>query len=341
MMAYVLAVDGGNTKTIALIADIHGSILGTGRSGSSDIYNTVVATRYGLSAVDFAIANIEAAVQQALHAAHIQPAMLTASVFNLAGADWPEDFEVLQGALRERQFGHSIQVQNDALGILHAGSIDNVGVALVCGTGAATGARGYDGRIWHSSFWQRVHGSEHLSQQTIDAVLRVELGLEEPTMLTQRVLQFFRLQTIEEVLHTLTARQPSSDASLRVHGLTALLFDEAEAGDCVARRIIRQHGHALGDYAIVAARRVGIEQTSFPLILAGGVFRHPTLLLADAITERVRDVSPTVQMVRPSLEPIIGALFTALERASIKISPSILNQVLSTQPVAPFFDTTS
>lgn len=94
-MAYVLAVDGGNTKTIALIADIHGSILGKGRSGSSDIYNTVGAARYGLSAVDFAIANIEAAVQQALQAAHIQPAMPTASVFNLAGADWPENFEVL------------------------------------------------------------------------------------------------------------------------------------------------------------------------------------------------------------------------------------------------------
>ena len=35
----MLAVDGGNTKTIAVVADAGGHALGAGRGGCSDIYN--------------------------------------------------------------------------------------------------------------------------------------------------------------------------------------------------------------------------------------------------------------------------------------------------------------
>jgi N-acetylglucosamine kinase-like BadF-type ATPase len=37
-MEYVLAVDGGNAKTVALVARKDGTILGTGRAGYADIY---------------------------------------------------------------------------------------------------------------------------------------------------------------------------------------------------------------------------------------------------------------------------------------------------------------
>lgn len=338
-MAYVLAVDGGNTKTLALIADHRGVICGRGRSGSSDMYNTAAAALSGIPTVDFALANIEAAVQQAVDAAHLRLIDLNASVFNLAGADWPEDYALLQSALQARGFGEHISVQNDAFGILHAESLENRGVAVVCGTGAATGARGYNGRVWQSSFWQQTQGSEHLSQQTMAAVLRSELGLEEPTTLTQRVLDLFCLPTIEEVLHTLTARQPATDGKARLERVTVLLLDEAEAGDRVARTIVQQHGQALGDYAAVAARRVGLAHLAFPLVLAGGVFHHPTSLLADALVERVRETAPNLLVRRSQLEPIIGVLFTAFDLASISTSPSLREQVLNTQPDAAFFET--
>ena len=338
-MTYVLAVDGGNTKTLALVADHRGVICGQGRSGSSDIYNTAAAALHDLSAVDFAVANIKAAVQQAVEAAHIRPTDLRASAFNLAGADWPEDYALFQSALQARRFGVHIHIQNDAFGILRAVSPENVGVVVVCGTGAATGARGYDGRTWQSSFWQQIQGSEHLSQQAIAAVLRSELGLEAPTTLTRRVLDLFGLPTVEEVLHALTARQPATDGKTRLERVTVLLLDEAETGDRVARRIVQQHGQALGDYAAVAARRVGLAQTTFSLVLAGGVFRHPTLLLADALGGRVREIAPGVQVQRPQLEPIIGVLFTAFDLAGISIGPSLRKQMLDTQPDAAFFET--
>ncbi|TME59229.1 MAG: hypothetical protein E6I59_16985, partial [Chloroflexi bacterium] len=116
-MPYVLGVDGGNTKTVALIASLDGTILGAGRGGCGDIYNASAGTLWPDSA-SAAVANIEYTVNAALDAAGIKAADLVTSVFNMAGADWPEDFIYLQTAMQERGFGRTIYVQNDAMGVL-------------------------------------------------------------------------------------------------------------------------------------------------------------------------------------------------------------------------------
>ncbi len=336
-MQCVLGVDGGNTKTIALVATLDGTILGAGRGGCGDIYNAEAGTAWPDSA-SAAVANIEYAVRSALQAAHVQASDIVTAVFSLAGADWPEDFAYLHAAMEARGFGRTILIQNDALGVLRAGSPDATGVSVVCGTGAGTGARAPDGRIWHSSRWQdQVQGSSHLGQKTLNAVYRSELGIEPPTTLTPRVLEFFRLNTVEEVLHLFTSRVKQEPD--HVDQLTPILLDEAYAGDGVAIRLVQEHGWALGDYALAAARSVGLEGTPFTLVLAGGVFRHQSSLLPEAIIERVRTTSPAVRPTRCRFEPIIGVLFTALEAVDIIIDDALLEKLVPTIPAPTLFST--
>lgn len=337
-MQCVLAVDGGNTKTLALVASLDGTILGAGRGGCGDIYNAEAGTDWQDSAAA-AVANIEYAVQSALQAAQVKASDLVIGVFSMAGADWPEDFDYLQTTMEARGFGRTILVQNDALGVLHAGSADATGVSVVCGTGGATGARASDGRIWHSSTWQdQVQGSAQLGQKTLYAVYRSALGIEPPTTLTSRVLDFYHLNTVEEVLHHFTGRTKKSPG--RVDQLTPLLLDEAQAGDSVALRLVQEHGRALGDYALAAARRVGIEETAFTLVLAGGVFRHPSSLLKDSIIERVRTTSPDVRPTHCRFEPVICVLFTALEAAGGAVDGAVLDKLIPTIPAPTLFSTT-
>src|ERR1041385_6682920 len=73
-MKFVLGVDGGNTKTLVLIARDDGVILGAGRAGCSDIYSA--------SSVNAAIGEIEGAVEAALTKAGIQPSELAAGAFS-------------------------------------------------------------------------------------------------------------------------------------------------------------------------------------------------------------------------------------------------------------------
>src|SRR5947208_12945141 len=133
-MESVLAVDGGNTKTIALVASLDGTILGAGRGGCGDIYAAEAGTKWRDSAAA-AVANIEYAVRSALQAAQIDTSDLVTGVFNMAGADWPEDFVYLRTAIEARRFGRTIYIQNDALGVLLAGSSDSNGVSGAFGAG--------------------------------------------------------------------------------------------------------------------------------------------------------------------------------------------------------------
>ena len=61
-MQYVLGVDGGNTKTIAIVAALDGTILGTGRGGCGDIYNASIDGTNLPNSAAAAIANIEYAI---------------------------------------------------------------------------------------------------------------------------------------------------------------------------------------------------------------------------------------------------------------------------------------
>ena len=87
----MLGVDGGNTKTLAAVADEPGRTLGMGRAGAADIYNAPKPA--------VAVEAMAAAVEQALAAAGVPAGELAAAVFSLAGADWPEDFTLLEGTL--------------------------------------------------------------------------------------------------------------------------------------------------------------------------------------------------------------------------------------------------
>lgn len=326
-MSYILGVDGGNTKTIALVAQVDGRIIGAGRSGCSDIY--------GAASPEEAIVALEQAVQSALHEAEIQPASLTSAAFSLAGADWPEDFELLREAIEQRGFGRTRLVVNDALGALRAGSPNGLGVSVACGTGAAVGARAADGRFWHSSFWQFHHGGGQLGFKTLEAICRAELGIDPPTKLIAHALESLGQPNVEAVLHSIMGRKAKTSAKK----LTRVLLDEASQGDLTAKQIVQEHGTALGDYALAAARQVGLEGTPFTLVLAGGVLRHPSHLLADCIVERVRTKSPEVHPIYSRFEPVVGALFLALEAAGQAIDEALLSQLVPTLPPASLFQT--
>ena len=118
-----------------------------------------------------------------------------------------------------------------------------------------------------------------------------------------------------------------------------MLLDEAGSGDATALQIVRAHGAALGDYALAAARQVGIEGTPFTLVLAGGVLRHPSHLLREALVARVRTVSPDVRPINSRFEPAAGALFLALEAAGVPIDEPLLARLAPTLPPAAFFET--
>jgi N-acetylglucosamine kinase-like BadF-type ATPase len=332
-MKIVLGVDAGNTKTIAIVAQEDGRILGWGRSGCGDIYGA------GDQAALDAIAQ---AAHQALHASSTDADALSAVVLSTAGADWPEDFEAIRDGAIARGIGAHPIVYNDAIGGLRAGSPDGTGVGVACGTAAATGARSRDGRIWHSSFWQDAGGADQLGETALKAIVRAELGIapRDPAMpLTLAFLRYLNLPTVEAMLHALTARDFRSPPQPEIKSMAKVVLDVAAEGEAMALSLVNNQGRALGDTALAAARKVGIEHEPFHLVLTGGVLRHPSALMRDAIIARVREASPSVNVIHDALEPALGAVMLALEHAHVAITPTVRAKLQMTAPPAKVFET--
>ncbi len=329
----LLGVDGGNTKTIALVATPDGSVVGAGRV-------TACADPYAVgleAAIGVVVSAADEALRQAGASASGPPAdaVPVSAAFSLAGADWPEDHAELGAGLDARWPG--AVVVNDGIGALRASIATGPGVVVALGTGAATAARGADGRTWHSSFWQEPQGAHELGVLALRAVYRAELGIGPPTVLSERVLERLGERSVEDVLHRATRRGPERWREPKV--LASTLLDAAEEGDPAAVQIVEEQGSALGRTAAAAARRVGIADAAFPLALTGGVFRHPGSLLAEAVVRAVRESAPGASPFRPTLEPAAGALLLAFDAAEITVSGSVEERLLATLPPETLYDT--
>ena len=326
--ALLLGVDGGNTKTIALVATPDGTIVGAGRvDATSDIY---------AAPQDQALGVIDDAAGLALEAAAAATADVGTAAFSLAGADWPEDVALLTERLGSRWPARA--VVNDAIGALRAAILDGPGVVVACGTGTATGARGHDGRTWHTSFWQEPQGALELGIIALRAVYRAALGIDEPTLLTERILDATGEADVESLLHHASARVVVERRDPAT--LAPILLDVAAAGDPTAVDIVTRHGAELGRTALAAARRVGLAPTdAFGLAMIGGVIRHPSPGLRDAVSATVRAAAPRVHVVESGLEPAVGALLLAFDRAAIRVDELLLERVRSSLPGENLFDT--
>jgi N-acetylglucosamine kinase-like BadF-type ATPase len=148
--------------------------------------------------------------------------------------------------------------------------------------------------------------------------------------LTARVLQLFGEETVENVLHRMTVR--AARTVVDHCALTSALLAEAESGDCTAHRIVREHGRWLGDYAVAAAARTGIEESDFVLVLTGGVLKNPGSMLRDSIVARAQEAYPRVRPVVSPHEPVVGALLLALEAAGVVVTNEVMARIVATIP---------
>lgn len=320
---FVVGVDGGNTKTVALVSTVSGEVIGSGRAGASDVYGV---------AVDAAFAAIEEAVRTALSEAGCERAEPVASAFCLAGADWPEDFELYRTELGRRlAWERRPRVLNDALAGVWSGATPGTGVSIACGTWSAVGARGAEGDDWHSSSWSERSGAVGIAEDAFTAMIRSVLGIADASTLTAHLLEHYRVREPAELLHRLTRREGRVSVSERARA-AAVVLRAADVGDPAALDIVRRHATMLAEYGAAAARRVGLGGGRFHLTLTGGVFQHSTDVLLDPVVERVHALEPGAIPARASLPPVAGAVQLALADAGVAVDEALSAAIRATVP---------
>lgn len=323
MSCLLLGVDGGATKTIALIADASGAVLGAGRSGSSDIHDE--------GSLEVAVANVMTSVREAAAEAGLQPRDVDASVFGLCGADWPEDVAFYADSL-SKQLGLTTApvVTNDAFNSLRAGTPDGLGVALVMGTGGAVAARGPSGETWFSGERMESAGASEFGRQVYDRIIRGEYGSGPRPAFGPAALEAYGAESVEAMVYAITRTSGLGRRSLA--RLAPVLLEASHAGDSEASRIVREQGELLAGYVRRAAKRVGLGDGGWPVVLAGGVLKHHGTELRAAIVAAIPGHAVELALV----EPVHGAILMAADHCGVHPDRE---RLVASGPGAPFFDT--
>jgi N-acetylglucosamine kinase-like BadF-type ATPase len=327
MPSFVVGVDGGTTKTIALVADAQGHILGAGRGGNSNWTGDDVTAPMRV---------VTDTVHQALAQAGLRGDDVAVGAFGLAGADWPEDYQRRQAALERAGIARRIVVKNDVMVGWRAGTRQRFGVAIVAGTGSNTAIIAPDGEEWCYGYYVRYGGAGDVAYDAIYAVLRQEDGRGTPTALTEIVLSRLGYPTPEALLRAFYTHQLEPDSVL---SLCPLVFEAAYEGDEVAVALIVQQGEALAEYATAGIRRYRMEDLAFDVVLSGSLFKGKGPLLIDTVTQAVHRVAPRTRIVHPRFEPAVGGVLLAYDALNLEVTDKMYDNLARTVPDAAFFDT--
>ncbi len=288
-----LGVDGGGSKTLAVIVNERGEEIGRGLADGAN-YNSI-----GLAA---AVEHIHTAVNQAVHTASCALPIHKAWL-GLAGIDRQADHELLLPHLCE--LAEQVRVTNDAE-LLLAGLEKAIGVVLISGTGSIALGRDASGQKARSGGWGHILGDEGsgyaIAQQALQAVVRASDGRGPQTALRERILQAWNLQNTDELIGEIYGEPDKA----KIASLSSCVMITARAGDQVAAAILQQAAKELALAVHAVCQQLQFSGQEIPLALGGGLLMNEADFCTQVI-QQIRYLQPIGQVVLVSQPTLTAA----------------------------------
>jgi len=324
-----LAVDAGNSKTVALVVDGSGIVLGRGRGGRGDIY--------GADSIGVAEEAVFGAVEAALAEAGGTAADIRSAAFRLAGVDYPEDATFWDERIAHRLAGMGgWSVKNDGFASLRLIDGTGVGVSITVGTGPAVAARSADGREQCSGWYVFDDlGGQGLGNSALKAACREWMGPGAATRLTEALCTQYGVADPGELRHVFTRRFGALPGT-ELWKSSRIVLALAGEGDAVAQRIVDDQAEAFVRYAQWCARRVGADLAAgdLPVLLNGSVATSEHPAMRDAIVAELARVAPAARVTVAEDSPLHGVVLDALAEGGIDVTPELIARIRHEHPEA-------
>lgn len=302
MSDIVVGVDGGGSRTRAIVADLAGQSLGTAEGEGS-------AVRPG-GALHSAVV-IAATVRDALGAAgmsHVTPRMLSVGV---AGAGREPEREALWQALVAQEVAAEVVVHTDALIGIDDAFGDGAGILVISGTGSVAWGRGPTGAFARCGGWGPMCGDEGsgawIGRRALSVVTAAHDGREMETALTGAILTATETQEVSELIPWAAAATPATLATL-----APVVLATAQGGDLRANSLVSLAVEELVLHARTLARQLFVdERAAIPMALGGGLLARGSLL-RKRMFARLKTAVPGAVLRDDDVVPVRGAVKRAL-----------------------------
>lgn len=295
-MKYYLGIDGGGTKTTAIICDENAQLISR-FVGESINYNSV--------GMETARKNLKATVDGVLP----NDVKLNAAFIGMSAISERADDEFTKKLCEGIIDCNKITMDSDVYIGLEAMRCDGSAAMVISGTGSMAVGRLPDGEIIHTGGWGYILGDEGSGYAIcIDALRAAICGYEgsaEKTLLTDAVKEHYQVNDMLELIDIFyDPPMPRSE----IAKLAPIVFKCSE-NDGVADAIIRNHAQLLAN--TVSALLSQLPEGT-PLGLWGGIFENYEKfrnLFSASVNERF----PKTKINVLEYAPEYGAVFAAIK----------------------------
>jgi N-acetylglucosamine kinase-like BadF-type ATPase len=293
MTKYFVAMDGGGTKTDAVLFDDTGRLIHrvVGQSSSPSALDDEQLRRH-LTDIFTKLFSKE------------KPPSVACCFAGVSGCDHPLLRERLTKVLTETLsvLSASIQVDNDAITALWSGTDGSPGAVVIAGTGSIAYGCLPDGSRFRIGGWGHLVGDDgsgyFIGKEAVRAVLRAHDGLEPRTPLYDKIQAHFKVAAMPDIIPMIYGTIKTTLANL-----APLVIDAAEAGDAAAIRILKSSAMHLNELIRAALSR--FDEPDVPVVLAGGLWKAKWL--REKATEGIH-----ARLILPKYPPVYGAMVGAV-----------------------------
>ena len=315
----VAGVDGGASSTTCVLLDATGRILGVGHGGPVDhLYRASgrAQTRRAL----------REAFSSARGSASRHGDAIRAVVAGLTGLE-PDSREsgTAVRIVREITRAPLVHATWDAAIAFAGASAGRAGVAVIAGTGSVAYGRNVKGRAARAGGYgyliDDAGGGMSLGRAALRATLASADGRGLATAL--RPLVTARLGGWAQIRQRVYGE---GGGRALLASLVPLIGRAALRGDDVARNILQEAAHELGELVVAVATRLQMLDEAFSVFPIGGVFEMGRLVL-DPLRKSLRRCAPRCVIRPPAFPPEVGAALMALEAVGVALTPGMLQRL--------------
>ncbi|MDD8018025.1 MAG: BadF/BadG/BcrA/BcrD ATPase family protein [Bacteroidota bacterium] len=314
---FIIGMDGGGTKTHAVIANLNGDILAEHTAGPSNfqIIGVEKTAEAIYSLIGLCCESVECSVDQ-----------IVSVVLGLTGAGRVGDQKRMADGLKKYSAKRNVRlkkiiVESDARIALEGAFKGDSGIILIAGTGSIAFGKDAKGNVHRVGGWGRILGDEgsgyFIGRLGMTAVAHELDGRGEKTKLSTMIAKKFRLTDQSEII-TAVYKDNFDIASI-----APLVLKGAEENDAVCRMIVEQSAIELAEHVEVAAKMISASmqtkvKSKIHLAFIGGLIANETLL-SELLRNYLSSNFPSIEIIQPMASPAYGAVVLGM-KSSKKIT---------------------